>query len=592
MEVNRIFDLLSYSKKKYNKDICLSGKKSGKWVNYSIDQYIEIADNISYGILNLGIGKGDKVATISNNRPEWNFVDMAIMQSGAIHVPVYPTISELELIYIINEAEVKLIFISSNVLFNKVSALKDQMPTLKYLFCFDQVANAPNYLELLERGRNNPAEEMLKKIKSEIKYSDVATIIYTSGTILNPKGVMLSHSNIVSNFSSVAPTFIMNEKFVGLSYLPLCHVYERMLNYMYQYIGISIYYAESVASIIENFKEVKPDVLTTVPLLLEKIHGSIMAKGSQLTGLKKNIFNWSVSLADKYRIDGENSGWYKTKLKIADALIFKKWREVLGNRLTRIICGGAALPPQLLKAFWAAGLPVYEGYGLTESSPVISNNSLLAYKLGTVGKILDRVEVKIADDGEILCKGPNVMMGYYKNPAMSVEAIDNDGWFHTGDNGVIEDKIFLKITGRKKAMFKSSSGMYISPENIENTVKQSPFISQVVIVGANQNYLSALIVPDFNFLSNWCQKNKIKYTNSEEIVNDKQVSDKFLSVLNYYNKTAKDTEQILKFKLLSKDWSIESGELTPKMSVKRNVITERYKMEIEAFYLENKSTMA
>jgi len=359
---------------------------------------------------------------------------------------------------------------------------------------------------------------------------------------------------------------------------------------MYQYIGISIYYAESVASIIDNFKEVKPDVLTTVPLLLEKIYASIMAKGSHLRGLKKNIFNWSVSLADQYRIDRKNGGWYMFKLKIADALVYKKWREVLGNRVTRIICGGAALQPQLLKTFWAAGLPVYEGYGLTETSPVISNNNLLACKLGTVGKILERVEVKIADDGEVLCKGPNVMVGYYRNPAMTAEAVDKDGWFHTGDIGLVEDKIFLKITGRKKAMFKSSSGMYISPENIENTINQSPFISQVVIVGANQNYLSALIVPDFNILCEWCKQNNIEYTSSVEILQNTQVLDKFLSILNMYNKHAKDTELILKFKLLHKDWSIETGELTPKMSIKRKVIAERYKKEIDNFYSENNNS--
>ncbi|MGD0711085.1 MAG: long-chain fatty acid--CoA ligase [Bacteroidales bacterium] len=584
MEVNRIFDLLRYSKERFNKNICLSGKKSGKWVSYSIDQYIEIVDQLSYGLMNLGIGRGDKIATISNNRPEWNFVDMAIIQIGAIHVPLYPTLSDSELAYIINEAGIKLIYISSNVLFNKVSALKDQMPSLKYMFCFDQVPNASNYIELRENGEINQKKEELEKVKSEIHPSDIATIIYTSGTTMNPKGVMLTHHNIISNYTSVAPTFVMNETFVGLSYLPLCHVYERMLNYMYQYIGISIYYAESVASIVDNLREVKPDVLTTVPLLLEKIHGSIIAKGAQLTSIKKAIFKWSVDLAEKYRIDGNNSGWYKIKQRVADILVYKKWREALGNKITRIICGGAALQPQLLKVFWAAGLPVYEGYGLTETSPVISNNNLLAYKLGTVGKILDGVEVEIAHDGEVLCKGPNVMKGYYNNPDLTAESIDKDGWFHTGDIGVIENKIFLKITGRKKTMFKTSSGMYISPENIESKIKQSPFISQIMIVGANQNYLSALIVPDFNSLCNWCKQNNIECTSPDEIAKNKQVSEKFFSILDNYNKTAIDTEQILKFKLLNKEWSIESGELTPKMNMKRNFIYDRYKIIIEEFY--------
>jgi long-chain acyl-CoA synthetase len=405
---------------------------------------------------------------------------------------------------------------------------------------------------------------------------------------MNPKGVMLTHNNIISNFTAVAPTFIMNETFVGLSYLPLCHVYERMLNYMYQYIGVSIYYAESVASIIDNFKEVKPNVLTTVPLLLEKIHGSIMAKGAQLTGIKSKIFNWSVKLSEEYKIDGKNGKWYKIKLKVADVLVFRKWREVLGNGLTRIICGGAALQSKLLKSFWAARLPVYEGYGLTETSPVISNNNLLAYKLGTVGPILNGIKVKIADDGEVLCKGPNVMLGYYNNPTLTGESIDIDGWFHTGDIGIIEDEIFLKITGRKKTMFKTSSGMYISPEIIESKIKQSPFINQLMIVGANQNYLSALIIPEYNYLSKWCNLNNITYSNASEIINHKLVLETFSSILSEYNKTAKDTEQVLKFRLLDKDWTVESGELTPKMSMKRNIVTEHYKKVIEAFYSENK----
>jgi len=583
MEVTRIFDLLDFIKERYNKEICLAGKKSGKWVTYSIDQYRKTTDSVSISLLNTGITKGDKIATLSNNRPEWNIVDLAIMQIGAVHVPIYPNINDDELLFILNETEAKVIFTANNFLFSKINSLLPQIRSLQKVYTFDNVAESTNWQELITSVPSNTDQTKLEEVKNNISPEDLATIIYTSGTTGLPKGVMLSHRNLVSNFIAASKTMNLDSSHTTLSYLPLCHVYERMLNYKYQYLGISVYYAESLAGIISNFQEVKPTVISSVPLLLEKIFDNIIEKGNALKGLKKLFFVWAMKLALKYNLNQKHSLAYKIQLKIAD-IVYKKWREALGGKLGMIICGGAALQTRILKAFWAAGMPVYEGYGVTESSPLISNNNYGKYKLGTVGKILDGVKVKIAEDGEILCNGPNVMMGYFNKPELTAEVIDNDGWLHTGDIGIVEEGTFLRLTGRKKDIFKTSAGVYVVPEKIENVLRQSPLISMVIVAGANQSYLSALIVPNFDNLGNWCLMNRVTFSSPSAVIMHPLVLERYKAILDQYNQNARETEQILKFRLLDKEWSINSGELTPKMSIKRNVIYKNYKKIIEEFY--------
>lgn len=583
MEVKRIFDLIPFIKEKFNKDICLAGKKSGKWITYSIDEYRENVDLVSWGLLSLGIAKDDKIATISNNRPEWNFVDLGMLQVGAVHVPVYPTISDDELLHILNEAEVKIIFVSNNYLYSKINSLINRLGKPLKIYAFDNVSDASNFQDLIKLGKDFSLKEKLSAIKDFILPQDLATIIYTSGTTAMPKGVMLSHANMVSNFIAASKTMNLNSSHATLSYLPLCHVYERMLNYKYQYLGIAVYYAESLANVVANFQEVKPTVLTAVPLLLEKIYGNILEKGSQLAGIKKHLFQFALMVADDYNLSQEFSVVYKIKLQLAD-LVFKKWREVLGGNLGMIICGGAALQQSVLKAFWAAGIPVYEGYGLTEGSPLISNNNYGKYKLGTIGKILDGVNVRIAADGEVLVKGPNVMMGYYKNPELTAQTIDKEGWLHTGDIGVIEDEIFLKLTGRKKDIFKTSSGFYVSPEKIEGIIKQNILVSQVLVAGANHNYLSALIVPEFSKLESWCRINKSEVHLGEKIISDEKIIALYQEIIDDYNAECRDTERILKFRIMSNDWTVDSGELTPKMSIRRDFIVQKYNDLIEEFY--------
>lgn len=582
MEVKRIFDLLPYIREKYNKDICLAVKKSGKWIHYSIDQYRENVDIASKALISLGINKNDKIATISNNRPEWNIVDLAIMQTGAVHVPVYPTISDKELTYILSETAAKVVFVSSTVLYNKVTKVLNEISSDAKVFSFDTVPNAVHFNEF-KLSAANVTDELLNKCKSIVQPQDVATIIYTSGTTDLPKGVMLSHSNLVSNFIAASKTMNLDSSHVTLSWLPLCHVYERMLNYKYQYLGISIYYAENLASIVANFQEVRPTVITAVPLLLEKIYNNILEKGSQLKGIKAWLFRFALRVAENYDLSQKFSFTYKVKLNIAD-IVFKKWRLVLGGKLGMIICGGAALQQSVLKAFWAAGIPIYEGYGLTEASPLISNNNYGIYKLGTIGKILDGVNVIIAGDGEILVKGPNVMLGYFNNAELTSQVIDDDGWLHTGDIGLIEDGMFLKLTGRKKDVFKTSSGFYVSPERIEGILKMNPLIAQVLISGANYNYLSALIVPEFNMLSDWCKKNEVDLNRNEKVISDLRIIELFQGIINDYNRDCRETERILKFRILNNEWTVESGEMTPKMSIKRNFISQKYHYLIEEFY--------
>jgi len=587
MEVTRIFDLLPYYESTFKpKDDVLASKENGEWVKYDIKQYREIVNNISQGFLMLGIQPGDRIAQISPNRSEWNFVDMAILQVGAIHVPIYPTISESDYKYILSHAEVKYVFVSGMELLRKIKHILPEIPSIQDVFTYKDHHELKHLNELIELGKKNPDKEKLEKVKASVKNEDVATIIYTSGTTGNPKGVMLTHNNIISNFKIVAYIPPFGEEAKAISYLPLCHIYERMLNYAYHYLGISIYYAENLGTITENMKDVKPTMLSTVPRLLEKIYDKLFAAGHKMKGAKRWIYFWALHLALRYEFRGANGWFYEIKRGIYDKLVYVKWREALGGNVQIIVSGGAALQPRLARLFWAAGIHVLEGYGLTETSPVIAVGDFSEHgvKFGTVGRPLKNVSVKIAEDGEILCKGPSIMKGYYKAPEMTNEAIDNEGWFHTGDLGLIELQGQIKITGRKKEIFKTSFGKYVSPQLIEDKFKESLFIDQIMVVGENQKFAAALIVPDFTFLRSWCEFKEVPYTTNSEMINLPRIQKRLNREVDKYNAFFGVTEKIKSYKLLDTEWTVESGEITPTLKLKRRFITEKYNNSIDKLF--------
>lgn len=569
----------------------LAGKEAGQWKKYSTADVKVIVDNLSAGLLSLGIGGGDmtpegrdKVAILCKNRPEWIMLDMAVQQIGAMLVPVYPTINVNELEFVLKDAEVKIVFVNDEDLFLKVLSLKEKVPSLKEIFTYEHVANAKHWKEVIALSTPQLIEQV-KPISDKIKYEDLATIIYTSGTTGTPKGVMLSHRNILSNVMASIPCFPPGDELRSLSFLPLNHIFERMVTYLYLFRGTSIYYAESLDTIADNLKEVKPNMFTTVPRLLEKVYDRIMQKGNELTGTKRKLFFWAHSLAEKFEINKNQGAWYNFKLSIANKIIFSKWREGLGGNLKCVVTGGAACQVRLIRIFTAARIPIMEGYGLTETSPVISVNRYQesGRAFGTVGPLIDDVEVKIAEDGEILCKGPNVMMGYYKRPDLTAQDIV-DGWFHTGDIGILTEQNFLKITDRKKELFKTSGGKYVAPLAIENKLKESPFIEQVMLVGADRKFVSALIVPSFANLKDWARKNNITETGNEELARNPKVVDLFKELVESFNKFFNHVEQVKKFELLTNEWSVDTGELTPKMSLKRKVVIEKYRDAIERIY--------
>ena len=590
MPPKRIFDLLPrYAELFGDKPDVLAAKENGQWHKYSLSEYRQAADEISYALIKLGVKPGDRIASICNNRPEWNFLDIGFMQVGAIHLPIYPTISEEEYRYILNHAEVKWVFVAGDDIYRKISAVVAEVPSIIEVFRFTVNSGLRNLNDLRELGRNNPAPVELEKRKSCIKSDDVFTIIYTSGTTGNPKGVMLTHTNLLSNLIPVSeiPTFGAEGR--ALSFLPLCHVYERMLNYMYLYLGISIYYAENIGTIGENMKEIGPDIMCAVPRVIEKLFDKIMIAGHKLSGVKKAIFHWAVYLADHYDITGDNSEWYIFRLKIADKLVLSKWRAALGGNFKILISGGAAIQPQLIRVFRAAGIPIYEGYGLTETSPVIATTNAApnGIKEGTVGPPLRGVEVKIAEDGEILCKSPCVMKGYYNEPELTRQVIDAEGWFHTGDIGKIEPEGQLRITGRKKEIFKTSLGKYISPEFVENKIKSSPLIDNLIVVGENQRFAGALIIPDFIRVKEWCNEKGIKVTTNEKMIESIEVLKLFKHEIDVKNKQLGKTEQIKKFYLLPDEWTVMSGEITPTLKLRRKVVLEKYKGTIEGLFNGN-----
>jgi long-chain acyl-CoA synthetase len=586
MEVTRIFDLVPRYKKNFKpKDDAVAGKEDGEWKKYSIDQYIETANNISYAFIKLGILKGDKIATITQNRPEWNFLDTGILQVGAVHIPIYPTISESDYKYILKHAEVKFVFVAGKELLTKIEHILPEIPSIKGVYTFKKSDKVKYLQELIDLGKANPAPDMLKEINPTIRPDDVATLIYTSGTTGNPKGVMLTHNNILSNVMALYHIFPVDETCKCLSYLPVSHVYERTNLYIYQYLGISTYYAENMGTIADNLKEIKPEMLTTVPRLLEKIYDKIIAKGRKLKGVQRSIFFWAVNLGFNYDLEGK-SWFYKKQLALANKLVFSKWREALGGNMRVVVSGGAALQPRLARVYTAGQIEILEGYGLTETSPVIAVNTFEpgGRKFGTVGKPLKNVEVKIADDEEILCKGPIVMQGYYKNAELTKEAIDEEGWFHTGDLGRIEPEGHLKITGRKKALFKTAMGKYISPEHIENRFVESPFVDAILVVGENQKFAAALIVPDFAHLKSWCTVKGISYTSNSEMMNHEEVKKRFRQEVNEINKDFGTSEQIRKYKLMEEEWTIQTRELTANLKLRRKYICEKYKDVIENLF--------
>lgn len=586
-KITRLFDLLPHYETKFRpKDDVVAGKENGEWIKYSIGQYREAADAISFALLGNGIVKGDKIATIMTSRPEWNFIDMGIMQIGAVHVPVYPTISESDYKYILNHAGVKFVFISGRDIFRKIEHILPDVVDLKGVYSVKETEGAMLLDDFSASGRRQANPQLLEKAKAAVGTDDIATLIYTSGTTGNPKGVMLTHANIISNFIAVQHIPPIGEEGKALSYLPLCHVYERMLNYLYQYLGISVYYAESMATIGDNMREIRPDILTTVPRLLEKIYDRIMNTGRKLKGIRRFIFFWAVNLGLKYEMYEANGWFYSVQLRLANKLVFSKWRDAVGGNMKVIVSGGAALQPRLARVFWAAGIPVLEGYGLTETSPVIAVNDFSenGNSIGTVGRVLKGITLQIAGDGEILCKGPNVMPGYFKEPELTSEAIDKEGWFHTGDIGRLESTGHLRITGRKKEIFKTSLGKYISPEMIENKFKESSFIDTLMVIGENQKFAAALVVPDFPHLRGWCAIKDIPYTTDAEVIALPRVRKRFQQELDKFNKFFGATEQVKRFELIDHEWTVDSGELTASLKLRRRYINEKYDLVIRKIF--------
>ncbi len=580
-QITRLFDFAYYQQQNHNIPDALVTKYNGQWVKTSTDDYLAKANAISRALLRMGIKKDDKIAVISSsNRTEWNIMDVGILQTAAQNVPIYPTISEDDYEYILNHCGAIYCFVSDAEVFRKVTLIRKNVPQLKEVYSFDAIPDCKNWEDLLKLGNDESNQNEVEARKDTITTKDLATIIYTSGTTGRPKGVMLSHENIVSNVLGSEKRIPFNAgKTRAMSFLPICHIFERMVLYLYQYYGVAIYFAESIDKISENINEVKPNVMTVVPRLLEKVYDKIYAKGTALTGIKKTLFFWAIDLGNKFEPYGANGFWYELQLSLARKLIFSKWKEALGGNLDLLVSGSAALQPRLARMFAAAGIPVVEGYGLTETSPVIAVNDMRNgnFRVGTVGKVIDNVEVKIASDGEILAKGPNVMMGYYHEPEKTAEVLQ-DGYFHTGDIGQIDKDGFLKITDRKKEMFKTSGGKYIAPQLIENAMKQSRFIEQIMVIGDGEKMPAAFIQPNFEFVKEWAKLHNITLGNDlQEIAKNPELIKRISEEVEKINEKFGNWEKIKKFELTPEVWSIGSGELTPTLKLKRKQVLEKYK---------------
>ena len=584
---NRIIDILPYQIANYPQEDTLASKENGKWKKFSASEFLEITNQLSLGLLKLGLNPGDKIAIISENRPEFNFIDLASLQIGVVNAPMYPNISEKEYAFIFNEAEIKYVFVSNNDIYQKVENVKANCKAIEGVYTFDKTENANHWSELKIKG-NKELDYELNERRNSVKDTDLATIIYTSGTTGTQKGVMLSHKNIISNINSLFTIVPHGKEHKALSFLPLCHIFERTLLYFYIAVGTSVYYAESLEKVVENLQEIKPHFFNTVPRLLEKVYEKILLKGKSLSGAKKSIFFWAVNLGLKYDEQGNNSLWYNIQLAIARKLVFSKWQVALGGNIIGIITGAAALQLRLAKIFNAVGIKVREGYGLTESSPVLTFNQFEdgEFYFGTVGPVIPNVEIKIAENGEIIARGDNIMMGYYKHPEYTKEVLDEDGWFHTGDVGELIDGKFLKITDRLKQIFKTSGGKYVAPQPIENKMVESPFIEQIMVVGENRRFASALIVPAFPYIQKWCELKKLNLNTKEEMVNSTEVFERIWQDVHELNKDFGKTRKVKKIKLLVNEWTDATGELTPTQKVKRKVILKKYEKEIAKIYVK------
>ncbi|MCQ2309905.1 MAG: long-chain fatty acid--CoA ligase [Bacteroidales bacterium] len=587
----RLFDLIPLYINRYSgrHDCLFGGKVNGKWMKYDGKTVKEVTDNISFGLLKLGVKRDDKIALIANNCPEWNMIDLAAQQIGAICVPIYPTISQSDYEYIFNHSEAKIIFISGRLIYNKITSMTKDTSSIGSLFSIKPVEGVRHLDELIELGKANQDRAALDAIEASIKTDDIATIIYTSGTLGQPKGVMLSHKNILSMIRQLHPVYPIDETHDQICYLPLSHIYERTINYGRIFLGTATYYVENIGRILQDIQEIKPKSFSSVPRMIEKIYSGIMRKGLMQKGLQRNIFKWAMSLAERFDETRRSNGFfYRKKLRLADMLVYGKIRQMFGGRLELIIVGGAAIQPRLVKIFGAIGIPLIEGYGLTETSPVVATNSIVTGKLkaGTVGEPLSAQTVRIAENGEILVKGDNVFAGYYKDEEKTREAIDADGFFHTGDIGEFDEDGMLKITGRIKDIFKTSMGKYVSPALLESKVCESPFVSQMLIVGENQKFAGALIVPSFDYVKAWCEENGIACKSNKEMIKNHEVINCFRNEIAKYNKEFGDYEQIKRFELIDHEWSIEAGEMTPSLKLKRNVIIERHAAEIGRIFSE------
>jgi len=570
MEIKRTFDILESGLKKFPLDIALASKVNGEWISYSTKEYKDIVDQVSEGLISLGVKKGDKVATVTNNRPEWNFINYGVAQIGAILCPVYPTISKSDYKFIFNDAEIKYVFLSDQDLYSKIEAIRSEVPSLKNVYSFDKIDGVSHWKDVLLSENSSEISTQLESLKAGIVEKDLVTLIYTSGTTGNPKGVMLSHENLVSNAVAGVAYLPVEYGDKALSFLPLCHVFERSILNIYTLGGISIYYAESIETIGDNIKEIKPHIFTAVPRLIEKVYDKVIAGGNQKSGLVKQLFLWAVGKAQAFEI-GQSVG---LGTALAEKLVFAKIKLGLGGNVKCIVSGSAALQTRLTRFFWGIGIPILEGYGLTETSPIVSVNTLEpnGTKFGTIGRVIDDVTVKIAEDGEILVKGPNVMMGYYNNPEKTAEVMTGD-WFHTGDIGVFDGE-YLKITDRKKEIFKTSGGKYVAPQPLENKMKESLFIEQIMVIGEGRKHPAALVVPNFVHVKSWCRHKGYSFGTNEEIICMDEVKKKIASDIETLNATFGKVEQIKKFELIGKEWCVQDGELTPTMKLKRNVIKE------------------
>ncbi len=588
--VTRTFDVLTNAEEKYDHKIALAAKRNGKWETFSTKEYRKKADLFSLGLLAMGLEHGDKIAIVTNNRPEWNFIDIGLSQIGCVQVTVYPTISEKEYRHILSHSDARLLIVANETLYNKLKPVFEDTGNLEELYTIEKVKGAKNWEEILTLGESREAElrPVLEKRRDAVKPDDLSTLIYTSGTTGLSKGVMLTHKNIVSNFI-LASEFVqyLNPGDRALSFLPLSHILERTGNYLWQYVGLNIYYAETIETIGDDMRDIKVSTFITVPRVFEKVYDKIVNKGRELSGIKKSLFFWALELADKYDPDpAKRSTLYNFKLSIANKLIFSKWREALGGELKGVISGGAALQPRLARIFWAANIFVQEGYGLTETSPLVSaNNVYLPYvRFGWVGYVPQSIQVKIAQDGEILVKGDNVMKGYYKDLAKTKEVIDKEGWFHTGDIGELDEGRMLRVTDRKKEIFKLSGGKYVAPQQVENIFKESMFIEQIMVIGENEKHTAALIVPDFDFLKKWCEIHHVKISGIDDMIANKKVIARYEKEVGRYNRELDKVMTIKKFKLVGESWTPESGLLSPTQKLKRKVVLKKYKKLVDEIY--------